>query len=142
MKNKNNILSLVALIVIVGAVFAIYKFGGTGSASAQIKSVVISHGIDSQGNPVGVATVFDRTKDKTVYAVLTLANATKQTKVAYTRFYNGKYVDSKVSMPGKTGAFKFFFNFEKGVGLYPAGNYKVVTYVDGKRSLETAFAFK
>lgn len=142
MKNKNNIFLIVALLVLVGGGFWAYKLSRTSSAPAQITSVVMARGVDSQGNPVGVATVFDRKTDKAVYAVLTLANATKQTKVAYMRYYNGKYVDSKVSTPAKAGAAKFFFSFEKGVGLYPAGNYKIVTYVDGRRSLESAFAFK
>lgn len=138
--NQNVTYGIVAVVV---AALAIYVFGFSGllAGKAQITSVVTARGIDAQGNPVNTTTSFDQKKDNVVYAVIGLKNATKQTKVSYIRYYKGKYIDSKVTVPGKSGVSSVYFTFEKGSGMYPAGDYKLVTYVDGKHSLETTYTF-
>lgn len=138
--NKNIAYAVVALVVVAG--LAVYAFGPGGfSGKAKITSIITARGIDAQGNPVGATASFDQKKDNIVYAIIGLKNATKQTKVSYIRYYKGKYVDSKVTVPGKNGVNSVYFVFEKGSGMYLAGDYKLVTYVDGTRSLETTFTF-
>lgn len=144
MNNKTALYIVIVLIVLLGAGFGIYKFRTRQSVNlpqAQITNLVIAHAVDQQGKAVGASTTFDRKKDTIVYVVLTLQDARKNTKISYVRYYNNKYVDSKVTVPAKDGATILYFAFEKGVGMYPAGNYKVVTYVDGRRSLDTTFTF-
>lgn len=113
----------------------------TVSAPTIVKAVM-SRSIDAQGNATGEAAVFSAKTDKIVYAALTLQNVLKTTKLSYVRYLNGKYVDSKVAHPSKDGAANFYFVFEKGIGAYPAGNYKLNLYVNGKRSTSVAYTFR
>ncbi len=107
-----------------------------------IVKAVLSRSIDAKGNATGVAATFNAKTDKRVYAVLTLKNATKNTKLSYARYLNGKYVDSKVALPTKDGITTFYFAFEKGIGDYPKGNYALNLYVNGRRSQSLTYVFK
>lgn len=107
-----------------------------------IVKAVMSRGIDAKGNATGVATTFSAKTDKIVYAVLTLKNVAKSTKLSYVRYLNGKYVDSKVAQPTKDGITTFYFAFEKGVGDYPKGTYTLKLYINGKSSQNLTYVFK
>ncbi len=111
------------------------------NAPAIVKAVM-SRSIDAKGNATGVATTFNAKTDKIVYAVLSLKNATKNTKLSYVRYLNGKYVDSKVAMPTKDGITTFYFAFEKGVGDYPKGAYTLNLYVNGRHTQTLTYVFK
>ncbi len=107
-----------------------------------IVKAVTSRSIDAKGNATGVATIFNTKIDKIVYAVLTLKNATKNTKLSYVRYLNGKYVDSKVALASKDGVTNFYFAFEKGIGDYPKGAYALNLYVNGKKAQSLSYVFK
>lgn len=132
----------VAALALFGGI-AFYMFGHVGQnvAHAQITNVLMARGLDQNGNPIGIGQKFDPAQDSSVYAVVNLKNATKQTQVAYVRYFNGRYVDSKVTVPSKDGVPTVFFYFEKGVGAYPPGNYTLTTYVDGKRAVQADYAY-
>ena len=149
MNNKKTKLIIVVAIVLVAAAFVLPKlFNGStplpiaNAPSASVTSIVVAKSVDAKGNPVGVSTVFSSTKDKQIYVFLALKNTTKKTTLAYTRYLNGKFIDSKVIHPTTDGASYAYFAFEKGIGNYPKGNYRVVSYVNGKRSVETTYSFQ
>lgn len=154
MKNKQGfaaIVVIVAVIAVIVAGFLVFNFsapknpgGGTAaspSGPASIQSVSMAKGIDAQGNPIGVATKFSSATDKQIYVVLALKNVTRTTTLAYARYFNGKFVDSKVIHPSTNGAAIAYFAFEKGVGGYPKGDYRIITYVNGKRSAQANYTF-
>ncbi len=107
-----------------------------------IERAVLSRSIDAKGNATGVAITFNSKTDKIVYAVLTLKNVTKNTKLSYVRYLNGKYVDSKVALASKDGITNFYFAFEKGVGDYPKGTYTLNLYVNGRHTQTLTYVFK
>ncbi len=107
-----------------------------------IVKAVISRSIDAKGNATGAATTFNTKTDKIVYAVLTLKNVTKNTKLSYVRYLNGKYVDSKVALPTKDGITTFYFAFEKGIGDYPKGTYTLKLYANGRYTQSLTYVFK
>lgn len=107
-----------------------------------IVKAVMTRSIDAKGNATGMATIFNAKTDKLIYAVLTLKNVTKNTKLSYVRYLNGKYVDSKVALPTKDGVTNFYFAFEKGVGDYPKGTYTLNLYVNGRRVQSLSYIFK
>ncbi len=143
MSNKQIALAagLVAIVVLAGGVLYYWSYWRSAGPTTMT-NLVTARSIDATGNPIGSTTVFDKSNDQTVYAVVTLAHAKKTTKIAYIRYFNGKYVDSKVTIPTKDGAKGVIFNFEKGIGKYPAGAYTIVTYVDGKKALSTSYSFR
>lgn len=111
-------------------------------AALMIVKAVMARSIDAKGNAAGITTTFNAKTDKLVYAVLTLQNATKNTKLSYVRYLNGKYVDSKVALPTKDGITNFYFAFEKGIGDYPKGAYTLNLYANGKRFQTLNYVFK
>ena len=114
----------------------------TPANAPAIVKAVMSRSIDAKGSATGVATTFNAKTDKIVYAALTLNNVTKNTKLSYVRYLNGRYVDSKVAQPTKDGTTTFYFSFEKGIGNYPAGTYTLKLYVNGKSSQSLTYVFK
>ncbi len=87
------ILGIIAVVVIAGALAMFYRKppsqpvaqpAAMGSG-ARIVGVVMAHGIDSNGNPIGVTSTFSAKTDRIVYAVIKLQNATKKTKVSLLR---------------------------------------------------------
>lgn len=148
------LIGIVALVIIGALVLAFSRTKpitiqtGEPSLTAQpsvdaptIVQAAMSRGIDVKGNATDVATTFNTKTDKIVYAVLTLKNVTKNTKLSYTRSLNGKYIDSKVALPSKDGITTFYFAFEKGIGDYPKGAYTLKLYVNGKRSQTLTYVF-
>ncbi len=148
--NKKNlfIVSIVIILALIAGAVSLNKLKGLKPAVPAVPAMptimkaVMSRSIDAKGNATGEATVFDVKKDRVVYAVMTLKNVTKKTKLSYIRYLNGKYVDSKVAQPSMDGITNFYFTFEKGIGNYPKGDYKLTLYVNGQRSLELPYTFK
>lgn len=154
--NKKVIYLIAGIVVIAGALFLVLNRVSppqtslltpqaspkTPTAAPTIVKAVASRSIDAKGNVTGETTVFNAKTDKIVYVVLTLQNATKNTKLSYTRYLNGKYIDSKVAQPSKDGITNFYFTFEKGIGGYPTGTYTVKLYVDGRRATNVTYTFK
>ncbi len=155
MYNKKIVYTIVGVVVI-GVLFLIFNqtpfFQPLGvptpqtpvspSGATAITKAVTSRSIDAKGNATGETAAFNAKTDKIVYVVLTLQNAAKTTKVSYTRYLNGKYIDSKVAQPSKDGMTNFYFTFEKGIGDYPKGTYTVKLYVDGRRATNLTYVFK
>lgn len=102
-----------------------------------ITTIVLSASIStSTGSirPLNPTTVFSPTT-KNIFAVLTLKNATQKTQLSYIRYYEGKYVESNVSHPTKTGTKNFYFEWILKAGqTRKAGKYALAFYVDGKKS--------
>lgn len=147
MKNMNNkkiVAGVVALVIIIVAfiAFKVFTVSKSQQASVSITSVAFAKSIDAKGNPIGVSTTFNAAQDKQVYVVFFLKNATRKTTLAYARYLNDKFVDSKVMHPTVDGAANVYFVFEKGVGSYPKGNYRIVSYVNGQRSIEAKYIFQ
>jgi len=112
------------------------------ASAPTIVKAVMSRSIDAKGNATGETNIFNAKTDKVVYAVLTLKNVTKNTKLSYVRYLNGKYVDSKVAQPSKDGITNFYFAFEKGIGDYPKGTYTLKLYINGRRWQSLTYVFK
>lgn len=111
-------------------------------AKPSITSVTMSDAINTSGLAVGSKSVFAPTT-KNIYAVLTLKNAVQRTQLSYVRYFNGKYVDSKVSHPSKDGVKNFHFQWTLNVGeTRKAGTYRLVFYVNGAKSRETSYVIK
>ncbi len=103
-------------------------------AVASILGLQMSSGLATSGAALKSVATFSTTVP-TIYAVLSLKNATQRTQLSYIRYYNGKYVDSKVSHPSKDGAKYFHFNWVLNAGqTRNIGNYALVFYVDGKKA--------
>jgi hypothetical protein len=147
--NKTLLYVIIAVVAIGAVVLVVTRYsGGPAPAPAPsandpaIVKAVMSRSIDAKGNVNGIADAFSAKTDKLVYAVLTLKNVTKNTKLSYARYLNGKYVDSKVAMPTKDGIITFYFVFEKGLGDYPGGTYTLKLYVNGRYSQSLTYVFK
>ncbi len=111
-------------------------------AVASIVGVQMSTGLSASGAALNPSTTFSPTAP-TLYAVLSLKNATQRTQLSYIRYYNGKYVDSKVSHPSVSGAKYFHFDWKLNAGqTRNAGNYSLVFYVDGKKAQTVNYSIK
>lgn len=113
------------------------------SSNAAITGVVLTGTITKTATSVlagKAATTFASTT-KNIYAVLSLKNATTRTQLSYIRKFNGKYVDSKVSHPLKTGDTKFYFGWILKAGqTRNVGSYSITFYVDGKKAQTVAYS--
>ena len=107
---------------------------------AVITAVVLSQAIDAtSGAPVNPVTTLSANAP-TLYAVLTLKNTIQRTKLSYTRYYNGKYVDANVSHPTRDGVRYFHFEFKLKSGqTQKAGNYTLNFYVNGKKAQSVSY---
>ena len=111
-------------------------------AVASIVGAQMSSGLSASGAALNPSTTFSPTAP-TLYAVLSLKNATQRTQLSYIRYYNGKYVDSKVSHPSVSGAKYFHFDWKLNAGqTRNAGNYSLVFYVDGKKAQTVNYSIK
>ena len=90
--------------------------------------------LGTNGSVGDASTTFAPTT-KVIYAGLTVKNVTTRTKLSYVRYYNGKYVDSKVSHPSKDGVPYFHFAWTLNPGqTRKTGNYSLAFYVNGKKT--------
>ena len=153
--NKKVAYLIVGIVVVVGALLLFLNRAPSPQTSlpapqAQtstpavptIVKAVASRSVDAKGNATGETATFNAKTDKIVYVVLALQNVTAKTKLSYTRYLNGKYIDSKVAQPSKDGVTSFYFTFEKGIGDYPKGTYTVKLYVDGRHATSVTYTFK
>ncbi len=102
--------------------------------SAAITEVVLSKAVTASGAPLNPVTTFS-SNTPTIYAVLTLKNAVQRTELSYIRYYEGKYIDAKVSHPTRDGVRYFHFKFALKPGqTRKAGHYKLIFYVNGKKA--------
>ncbi len=109
------------------------------STKAAITNVVLSQAIDANGAPVNPATAFSAGVS-TFYAVLSLKNAIQRTELSYTRYYEGKYVDAKVSHPTRDGVRYFHFAFSLKPGqTRKTGHYMLNFYVNGKKAQSISY---
>ncbi len=109
---------------------------------AEITAATLSQSINSIGAPVNPATTF-LASAPTFYAVLTLKNVIQRTELSYTRYYNGKYVDAKVSHPTRDGVRYFYFEFKLKPGqTRKAGNYTLNFYVNGKKARSVSYVIR
>lgn len=150
------IIGVAVIVAIAGAVFLFSRGNPTAVQTPQssplatqipantptITKAVMSKSIDAQGNATNITTTFNAKTDKIVYAVLSLKNIAKNTKLSYVRYLNGKYVDSKVAVPTKDNISTFYFSFEKGIGDYPKGTYTLNLYVNGRHTQTLTYVFK
>lgn len=115
------------------------------SSNATITSAVLTSAITKTATSVlaGNATTTFAPTAKNIYAVLSLRNATTRTQLSYIRKFNGKYIDSKVSHPLKTGDTKFYFGWPLKTGqTRNAGTYSLTFFVDGKKAQTVSYAVR
>lgn len=106
----------------------------TTAAKPVISGVSMSTALTTSGAAANPTTTFSPTTP-TIYAVLSLKNTTARTQLSYIRYYEGKYVDSKVSHPSTNNVKYFHFSWILKAGqTRKAGNYSLVFYVDGKKA--------
>ncbi len=136
MNKKNYVIGgiIVVLVIVLGVALL-------GSRSYRGSPVILSATMSRSMDLKDKANVFDSKKDKVIYEILSLGNVKKTTKISYVRYLNDKYIDSKVTTPSMDGVTTLYFSFEKGVGNYPKGQYKIVNYINGKKSISTNYSF-
>ena len=116
--------------------------GAVAKTAPAISGVLMSTALTTSGAAVSPTTTFSPTTP-TVYAVLSLKNATARTQLSYIRYYEGKYVDSKVSHPSINNVKYFHFSWILKAGqTRKAGNYSLVFYVDGKKVSTMNYAIR
>ncbi|HEX9503774.1 MAG TPA: hypothetical protein VF974_05660 [Patescibacteria group bacterium] len=161
MQNK-IIISIVAIVLVGGGLFYLTKNSGTpppdqnklkntsklplvnkaAESKATTSGVVMGTSLAPDGTVAKPVTVFSKTTPS-IYAVLPLQNTSSRTQISYIRYYNGKYVDSKVSHPSRNGAKYFHFQWKLKSGkINKAGNYKLVFYVNGKKTQTVSYTVK
>lgn len=107
-----------------------------------ITAVSMGTVLSASGAIAKAVTTFSPTTPK-LYAVLSLKNAVARTQLSYIRYYNGKYVDSKVSHPSVDGVPYFHFEWTLTAGkTLKAGNYTLVFYIDGKKAQSVSYIVK
>lgn len=110
--------------------------------NATISKVTIGTVLGTSGAVSGASATFAPTT-KTIYAGLAVKNVTVRTQLSYVRYFNGKYVDSKVSHPSKDGVayFHFAWTLVSGQTRKP-GNYALTFYVNGKKAQTATYTIK
>ena len=110
--------------------------------NATITKVTMGTVLGTNGSVGGASTTFAPTT-KVIYAGLAVKNVTMRTQLSYVRYYNGKYVDSKVSHPSKDGVPYFHFAWTLNLGqTRKIGNYALTFYVNGKKAQTATYAIK
>jgi hypothetical protein len=108
----------------------------------SIIGVVLGAGLAEDGTISRPLTAFAPTT-ASIYAVLSLKNVSAQTQLSYIRYYEGKYVDTKVSHPSKDGAKYFHFEWSLKDGkLHKVGNYTLDFYLNGKKFQTVSYTVK
>lgn len=108
--------------------------------SPRITDAVLSDNITESGKTAAPSTRFASTTPD-IYAILYLDNIKQDTPLAYIRFYRDAYVDSGVSHPSADNVPYFHFQWSLKPGnTRPAGDYKIIFYVNGKKSKEIRYA--
>lgn len=111
-------------------------------AAISITSIQMSTQVAKDGSAAAPSTVFDSTKDKQIVAVLGLADLAAGTKISYTRYLDGKYVNSKSAVLKKRSKFLHFTFTPKADKTFKPGSYRLKFYVNEKSAGEITYTIK
>ena len=104
-----------------------------------ITSIQMTRLVASDGSASSPTTVFDSAQDQQVVAVLSLPNLDAGTKISYTRYLNGKYVNSKSAALKKKAKY-FYITFKPTPGeRFTPGSYRMKFYVNEKSAGEITY---
>jgi hypothetical protein len=130
-----------SLRVLALAVLAAVLTGCSGS-SQPITKVEMARSVAQDGSAVSPTTAFDSNSDRSIIAVLKLADLDAGTEISYTRYRDGHYVNAKTAKLKKKSKY-FHFKFKpKGGGSFTPGSYRLKFYVNEKSAGETTFSIK
>ncbi len=102
------------------------------SKKLLINDVQFSNQVDSTGKPVAPSSVLGAS-DSQLHVVSSLNNVVKGTRIEYTRYLDGHFVDNGSLAVLKDGAKYADFSFTANSGSsFKPGNYKVKVYANGK----------
>lgn len=102
----------------------------TGIQNSGTAGIVVATGFDKSGAPTGVAAVFDHARDSQILIVIPSQGAVVGTNYAYTRYLDGKYIDSRTAKLGKPGKYFFFETTVKPNQQLVIGHFRYQVYVD------------
>jgi hypothetical protein len=115
---------------------------GCGGGSQPITKIEMARSVASDGSALSPTGAFDSNSDRSVIAVLKLADLAPGTEISYTRYRDGKYVNAKTAKLKKKSKY-FHFKFKpKGGGTFTPGSYRLKFYVNEKSAGETSFTIK
>jgi hypothetical protein len=110
--------------------------------ATPITGIQMASGLAPDGSAASPTTVFDSATDQKIIAVLTLANLAAGTKIGYTRYRDGKYVNSKSAvLKSRSKYFHFTFKPKSG-SMFTPGSYRMKFYINEKAAGETSFTIK
>ncbi len=158
------IVLLIVTILAVGGYFAYQSFKGksqplsapsnsiTGNKKPILRSkapgivtqITLTKTIDPKnGSAVNPATIFSKT-DPTIYTVVALSNPPVGTKVEYTRYLNGKFLDNRSTSTTKATDKSVLFNWslKKPGATHLVGSYKVKIYTNGIFEKEISYTIQ
>ncbi len=96
----------------------------------DVVSVVAARSIDARGNPAGVTQTFDSATDRQIVIAIPCAGAPVGTSYAYTRYLDGRYLDSRsAQLTQPSRYFIFRFTARPGQRLVP-GHFRYQVYRD------------
>lgn len=102
----------------------------TGTQTAGTAGIVVATGFDKAGAPTGVATAFDHLRDSQILIVVPSQGVAVGTAYAYTRYLDGKYIDSHTARLDKPGKYFFFETKAKPGQQLVTGHFRYQVYVD------------
>jgi hypothetical protein len=115
---------------------------GCSASSQPITKVEMARSVAQDGSAVSPTTAFDSNTDRSIIAVLKLADLDAGTEISYTRYRDGHYVNAKTAKLKKKSKY-FHFKFKpKGGGSFTPGSYRLKFYVNEKSAGETTFSIK
>ena len=134
-------LLVVLIVALAGVGFLVYRHNhsatsSTAKSSAKNSAIItdlqFSKAVDGKGAPLSSTTQFSTT-DPTIYAVVTLKNPAKNTRLEFVRYRNDKFVGNGSLKVAKDGAgYAGFMWNAKTSKAHPRGTYKVKVYTNGR----------
>jgi hypothetical protein len=104
-----------------------------------ITAVQMATAVAPDGSASAPRTTFDSTRDRKMFAVLSLANLPAGTTISYVRYLNDKYVNAKSSTLLKASKY-FYFEFTALPGKnFTPGHYRLRLYVNQQPAMETSY---
>lgn len=105
-----------------------------------LTGIQMTSDVAKDGSAASPTSAFDSAKDHQIIAVLALANLDAGTKISYTRYLNGKYVNSKSALLKKRSKY-FHFRFTPKAGkTFKPGSYRLKFYINEKAAGEITYA--
>jgi hypothetical protein len=114
-------------------------------ASPQAKAITrieMARSLAHDGSAATAVQTFDSATDQNLIAVLTLANLDAGTKISYTRYLDGKYVNSKSAVLKKRSKYLHFTFKPKAGSTFTPGKYRMKFYVNEKAAGEISYTVK